>query len=712
MASRDKTLMQNYFDSYLFNHLIKNLPVAFSNSEVDIYKIPRFSPPGDESSTAIVVPTSIIKTTWNEPLVPTENTVALFHFDEADANLTRDYSEYNNDGQAISGSWAVGKFGEGLLCDGANTYMDVGNDNSLSITDGISISVWVKLNSYWNSSGIICIKADRTSWNANNYYLRVDSDRTVSFIWGDGINYKKYTTVSNLEVEKWYHLNVEWNGIKINGIDAVTVTEGMAVSHTPSRGNLYIGGSVSNNGPVSVFNGIIDEFCIMNTLNSIDNSIIFEYYYPIEMLALSGSNYTIVSDNADLSIFSTIIIADFSNIDPSKILNQIKSGATLIILRTNDVGLFSRFFIDNSINSTFLANKIVCDDTSVVIPELSVFKIKPLDDVSASAFYMNNEGNIAPFVFRKSFGDIQAIYVDLSSYLQNIEADSTIRKQLFSKISDIFAVLKFNLPIYHDTFNRAIFPSAPVAMAKAIDFSGVINLNFEAFSLENGSFHAEKVIIGNLTQYDVYIERIKCNGLTFSTINSESGEITDGLWNNVAIKLNEAFNWTISLPSGSQVEMFTSNKELLLIGDDQETLNIINLCSIEKNSTNILLRNLSIGVEGKLHFSNFYHKFPFWINQNGVRVVPYSTGESITFEGKMQFPIYVVDPETVYIPSLMLYGSWNQPVVIAPEQNVPWGSIFLTPVLLLIIIAIVAIILYFKDRFKKNLVTSESMQSE
>ena len=56
VAYRDLQYISQVHNSYIFSHLIQNLPVIFNNSDVKIYEFSKLTPPAEKSSIGLVVP--------------------------------------------------------------------------------------------------------------------------------------------------------------------------------------------------------------------------------------------------------------------------------------------------------------------------------------------------------------------------------------------------------------------------------------------------------------------------------------------------------------------------------------------------------------------------------------------------------------------------------------------------------------------------------
>ncbi|MCK4348903.1 MAG: right-handed parallel beta-helix repeat-containing protein, partial [Thermoplasmatales archaeon] len=69
--------------------------------------------------------------------------VACWHFDEGSGSIAYDSSDNDNDGIIHGATWTTGVSGKALSFDGVNDYVEVSDDDSLDITDAISIEAWI-----------------------------------------------------------------------------------------------------------------------------------------------------------------------------------------------------------------------------------------------------------------------------------------------------------------------------------------------------------------------------------------------------------------------------------------------------------------------------------------------------------------------------------------------------------------------------------------
>jgi Concanavalin A-like lectin/glucanases superfamily len=143
----------------------------------------------------------------------TSGLVGYWTFDGTDiSDEVNDRSGQDNNGYFFGGATSTakvqGKLGQALSFDGANTYVDVGNPASLSITGSITLSAWVMLHntnpddaviiSKRGSSGSLGYKlAETLDQGPNQAQLTLSQDGTA-----DTTSYGATT----LKTNTWYHI--------------------------------------------------------------------------------------------------------------------------------------------------------------------------------------------------------------------------------------------------------------------------------------------------------------------------------------------------------------------------------------------------------------------------------------------------------------------------------------------------------------------------
>lgn len=176
-------------------------------------------------------------------------------------NILQDFSGYGNHGTIHGATWTDGKFGKALYFDGEDDYVEIPDDESLDITDEITIEAWVKLDSSWSDYGHICTKRDGTD-TAWQFYI--GPDRKL------GANGGAYTEdahgATQIPTEQWTHVTVVITGntfnFYVNGnFDATDTATALATNSVPVSIGARFNGYPSLAYP---FVGTIDEVRIYN----------------------------------------------------------------------------------------------------------------------------------------------------------------------------------------------------------------------------------------------------------------------------------------------------------------------------------------------------------------------------------------------------------------------------------------------------------------
>lgn len=176
-----------------------------------------------------------------------------------------------NDG-TISGRPEVidGKINEALLLDGSSTFVDCGNDESLDLTDALTIEVWMNPSSEGEggpNAGPLC-KAE-SGVDPWNWQLRYNAPGNfMGFQFNADPGGSTWISVQEaLEPDTWYHV-----AGTLDGNDARCYLNGVETQSSPMSGvqsgggRLYIG----QDGWVNVFDGAVDEVRIYDRALSAD----------------------------------------------------------------------------------------------------------------------------------------------------------------------------------------------------------------------------------------------------------------------------------------------------------------------------------------------------------------------------------------------------------------------------------------------------------
>jgi len=191
------------------------------------------------------------------------NTVMVHHFEDLN-----DSTSYGNDGtnygSTYSSTWLLD--GEREF-DGTDDYVDCGSDESLNITDAITIEAWVKPNGA-DENGYIVVKGNPIATNGGPGVWWEGSEDRIHLI--DDNTYKPSNAVFS-DNNVWVHVavTVDTDGnVKFyrNGESAGTGT----ITLTSNTDSLYIANRKDGTSAATHFYGIIDEVRISNVSRSSD----------------------------------------------------------------------------------------------------------------------------------------------------------------------------------------------------------------------------------------------------------------------------------------------------------------------------------------------------------------------------------------------------------------------------------------------------------
>ena len=187
-------------------------------------------------------------------------------FDEGDGQTAYDSSWNDNDGTVYGASWTSGKVDGALLFDGIDDYVQVPDDDTLDITDEITVMAWVKVNDY--ESGRFYTVAGK--WNDRDgdyrgYLLGISTfDGNLQprfYISSDGSNYPSAQSSINLNTGTWYHLAGTFDGsnlkIYVNGEEKGSYSYPASINSNNQP--VLIGGDRAGGDNGRCFSGKIDE---------------------------------------------------------------------------------------------------------------------------------------------------------------------------------------------------------------------------------------------------------------------------------------------------------------------------------------------------------------------------------------------------------------------------------------------------------------------
>ncbi|MFH1881519.1 MAG: LamG-like jellyroll fold domain-containing protein, partial [Planctomycetota bacterium] len=190
--------------------------------------------------------------------------VAYWTFDEGSGDIAYDSSGNGNNGTIHGAEWDAGKYGQALLFNGQDNYVEVPTSDSLEIAANVTIAAWIN----WIDAGdtwlaIMANGQQNGPWE--NYGLFVNrGGRYLYFTLSlDGGHVTQSAPNNVIEPDQWLHACATWDGstarIYVNG--EMVLEQAQAGQLVPPQLPLRIG---HRNGSAHYYNGIIDEVRIYN----------------------------------------------------------------------------------------------------------------------------------------------------------------------------------------------------------------------------------------------------------------------------------------------------------------------------------------------------------------------------------------------------------------------------------------------------------------
>lgn len=131
--------------------------------------------------------------------------VGLWHFDEGSGNTTQDYSNYGNNG-TIRGS--------ALKFDGVDDYVNVGDSASLNISDTLTISAWIYVNSASAGKNRQIVSRYYAGDPKRGYAFSVYTSDKLQFYWttdGTKANADAILSDNAVPMDQWVHVAVTFD---------------------------------------------------------------------------------------------------------------------------------------------------------------------------------------------------------------------------------------------------------------------------------------------------------------------------------------------------------------------------------------------------------------------------------------------------------------------------------------------------------------------
>jgi hypothetical protein len=186
------------------------------------------------------------------------NLVGLYLFDEEGDEVT-DYSGMGNHGELQGGAErAAGVFGQAMEFNGADAFIEIPDSESLDLTTGLTIAMWININSYSSAGGVGVTKESAYKAGMRDHMKMMIRFSTPGHDWNNVVD---GNTV--IPTGEWHHVAATYDSatgecfIYYDGIEDGNGTfDGEIITNDDS---VWIG-----RGQNPYFDGLYDEVAIWN----------------------------------------------------------------------------------------------------------------------------------------------------------------------------------------------------------------------------------------------------------------------------------------------------------------------------------------------------------------------------------------------------------------------------------------------------------------
>ena len=188
---------------------------------------------------------------------------------EGAGNTVQDLSGNGNTGTLVDNTHFVsGKFGPALEFDGSGDYVNVGNSSSINPTAAITVSAWVKADSF-ATYPTICARW-RAAAGERGWSLVVGNDGVVTFSVRKSDDLGTVTSSgATLSTGVWYHVVGVFDGANVrvytNAVSGTPAAYAGSILSTPNQ-DVRIGAYYTTSQP---WDGLIDNVSLYNRFLSV-----------------------------------------------------------------------------------------------------------------------------------------------------------------------------------------------------------------------------------------------------------------------------------------------------------------------------------------------------------------------------------------------------------------------------------------------------------
>ena len=266
--THELSITPSYYNTYalVIKKVSQSNPgtTGVSVGELELFGIPEYDPDAAGVDVKVTSYPNVPNTDWLEVYYDAKNYTSGNNVQDETAN-NRDGVLYGN--TSFSSADGIHKFD----FDGSGDYIESLNITSISGNQTMSSSVWVKFNSWINTSvDMVFSLGDRTGGNGKEYALAAYHSGTAASTNGLYVSIYGYNAITSKvipDLNRWYHFVTTHNGsnhqIFINGVLVTSSVSNGDVNLPTSGCDLVLGGDTASSRG-QLMNGSIANFRLFN----------------------------------------------------------------------------------------------------------------------------------------------------------------------------------------------------------------------------------------------------------------------------------------------------------------------------------------------------------------------------------------------------------------------------------------------------------------
>lgn len=606
--------------SSMLKFIMQNFPIVFKGSNYSITEVPDFTPETSGAKAALILPSGLEKSDMQIPV------------DYLSINYSKNIDYTNKSVIESNGEITLSNRTKTLILDGENTPNAIWFKTPNGI-DFIKTKIrFLGHEQIDNHAGIIWQTAN------DSYYVYLRSHSIAMF----STNHKEFLRNNNIirTENMWYDLSVIQykNEVIIELNNNPVLTFPVNPNDRILRVGLKALNSVAEFSPVQL--GKFDES--RQSVPRINN--VFNYYYPLSMLALSNSNYETLIDGDIAAGSKDKLVLSFDPSFTGNYLDLVEKGKTVIILNSENRynGAMSKVMGIKPLNQSVSFDEIRGPNGGKVLISSTIREISVDPTAKITSYYYSTESNKSiPLAMSKKFGQGFLVYVNGFGYFSALSKSPAE----FKSINKFFSIIDGNLTT--TAKNDRINTIPPIRFVGDINLTGYVTVKSNSIYFPFGNhFYAENIFVSRQGDKDFpstqsfpggTIENLKGLGPFHITITGVNPKYAPFFSTNsyLALTYPSTFNMTFTLQDSSSLQFYLKHKQdkASLISSKAAVITFKNVKSDNNSPLLIMTKSPDLRIIGETSVQEAY-----------VRKIDnpadwLANGGPLNFQGKVELKI-------------------------------------------------------------------------